>query len=329
MVGVRIIGVLLYVELGSSLNVYQFWILNQSSMVFCSSSSYSCNNLENIINIFNYIRQQDGWDLKMTYKLRIAENTCLIYQLKNILTEVNKNNFKIKIPLINELIIFRYTESLKVFRYILNSFVKKCYSYEFVDAINFIDCSKKLRTAVQNSNTVIQKLLYAVVFLSNINEYLNNNYKLKLVSIVRQIRAIYCMTYKEPKGYNNVYIANKVIGSVNGLITNTLEKKTLIELDEINNHFLHFNSNSVDATLVVKYSIDPKLKITKDTVDEHVAILGLYNAVTIQDEYELLGFDKLIDSDTKRQIEQQILNYNENIEEGEFIPDSEFGYDED
>ncbi|XP_050537519.1 uncharacterized protein LOC126903393 [Daktulosphaira vitifoliae] len=288
--------------------ILNFWILNQCSRVFCTSNSFSSQQLEYIFNVFNCIRQQDGWDLKMTYNLRIGKNTYLKYQLKNILTEMNKNNFKTKITMINEIIIFRYTESLKVFRHILNSFVNICYNYKYYDSTNFIDCSMKLRTAVQNSNTVFQKLLCAVIFLSNINEYLNNNYELKLVSIVNQMRPIYSLTIMELQDYNDAYIANKVIESVHGLISNTLDN-TLVELDKINEHFLHFHSNSASATLAVKYSIDPKLIIAKDTVEEHVAILDLYNDATIQEEYELLGFDKVIVSHTKRQIEEQILNY--------------------
>ncbi|XP_050537510.1 uncharacterized protein LOC126903369 [Daktulosphaira vitifoliae] len=321
------------------LNFYNFWILNQSSMVFCNLDSYSHNQLEYIINVFNYIRQQDGWDLKLTYKIRINEKTYQKYQLKHILTEVDKYNFKKKITMISELIIFRYTESLKIFRHLLSCFVEKCYTYRKYDAINFIDCSKKLRTAVINLNPMFRKLLYAVVFLSNINDYLYIHYKLKLVSIVKHIGLLYSLTNKKLPEYDDTYMANKMVGSIKKIICNALDNRIIVELDHINRYSLYFNSYSVDATLVVKYSIDPKLKITKDTVDELVEIFDLYTVVTIQDEYEGLGFDKLIVSDTKERIEQQILNYNKNIEEdiekdveedleeGEFIPDSEFRYD--
>ncbi|XP_050526728.1 uncharacterized protein LOC126897273 [Daktulosphaira vitifoliae] len=284
-------------------NFYSFWILNQSSMVSCTF------NLQEyfiyVIKVFNHIRRQDGWDLESSYFFRTGENSYKMFYLKEILTEaVDENNFVNKIPMINILINLRYTETVKVFKHLLCRFVQKCDGLH--NKMEFINCSKELRKTVNKSSDMFRKLLHAAVFLSNIIDELNKNYKLNLISINNQMALMYGLTKKNASEYNRIHIAKKVVANIRNLIYKSIDKKTIIELDKINIKSIYFTENSVQATLLTLYGITimPDTQQVTDTIEDLSSTLNLFYLTTIQNEFQGLGFEKLIDPNIIKNIER-------------------------
>ncbi|XP_050525181.1 uncharacterized protein LOC126896437 [Daktulosphaira vitifoliae] len=318
------------------LNFYSFWIINQICMVFCSSKLDSSLNIQYVFDVYNIIRQQEGWNSNKSYGFVDNENNYQYFAKEDILAKVEKKNFYIQIPIINKLIIFRYTESLIVFRHLLNIFVQKCYKYRNSNEKMFIYCSKELRKTVSKSNIMFLKLLYVTTLLDTINKSLYNNFQLNVISIVKQIGLLYALTLKNHLDYDDMETANKVVGNARKLVFSTLDNKTLVEIHQISKSTLHHYSNSVKAILLVQYGIDLKRYRNTNTIEEHKEALYLFYNLTVKEEYYDLGFDKLIVDDTKTSIQNKIIgrfkNYkrenevdNFEEEEDQLPPDSNDG----
>ncbi|XP_050527121.1 uncharacterized protein LOC126897504 [Daktulosphaira vitifoliae] len=302
------------------LNFYNFWILNQCLMVFCSSSSNSGIDDKYVINAFNTIRQQIGWDLDRSYGFCIGENSYQYYNMEEIMSEINSSNFLEKIPRINKLIILRYTEYLKIFGRLLNSFVQFCHHKQHSEE-DFIHCCNELRNIVTISNRMFLKFLYVAIFLDHINSYLNTNHNLNLKSIITHIGVFYSLALKKPFKIIRLRTAKNMVRILKNFITYTIDKK-ISELDQINKSAIYNTHNSAHASLEVQYSMSRLQEIITNTVERHKTILIKFYKETLQDGYYDLGFDKLIVDNTKQRILSQIMNhhthYNEEHENDNF-----------
>ncbi|XP_050527878.1 chymotrypsin-like protease CTRL-1 [Daktulosphaira vitifoliae] len=112
-------------------------------------------------------------------------------------------------------------------------------------------------------------------------------------------RLLYKMTIKNPVDINDEQKASKVVLSIKGLISRTIEGKILPELDKINHPFTYSSKNSVKAVLKNMYGIDLEKEIVANSVEKHINLLNLFYGLTVQDGYYNLGFDKVIVGKTK------------------------------
>ncbi|XP_050529330.1 uncharacterized protein LOC126898947 [Daktulosphaira vitifoliae] len=274
------------------LNFYNFWILNKSLMVFCSSSSSSNQNIDTkyIINAFNTICQQKGW-LDITYKYRVDDDTHRYINTSEIKSEINEDNFLQKIPIINDFIIVRYTAYLKLFKYLLNSFYELCCSYINIDEKNFIYCSRMLRHTVSTSAKMFLKFLYVAIFIHNINVHLYNQYELDYKIFVTQIKLLYDLTLKKRINITFITIAVNVVNCIGSLINDSLN--TIIEdLDTLNHYEACYYEKSVET--LIRKTIDMDRKIFSGYIDDHITTLDWFYKLAIKDGYYDLGFDQVI-----------------------------------
>ncbi|XP_050546445.1 uncharacterized protein LOC126908432 [Daktulosphaira vitifoliae] len=273
-------------------NFYSFWIINQGLMVY--SVPKSDLYLKYVIDVFNHIRIQDGWDLEEACKIKIGENSHKV-SFNEILTKaVDKSNFSEKIPLINNLINLKYTEILKVFNIILDRFIQKCYNYKKDERYEvFIKCSLSLQKTLENSKDMLSKFSRATEFLSNINEKLTVDYGLELNSIDKQFRIInqQSSTISINK-YDTVYVSLKNMETFQ-IFCNTIKNK-IIELDMINEKWCCFNNNSVLATLLTLYGVQYDKNPATDRVENIFNNLKTLYEITIQNDFYNLGFTQLI-----------------------------------
>ncbi|XP_050522141.1 uncharacterized protein LOC126894880 [Daktulosphaira vitifoliae] len=273
-------------------NFYSFWIINQGLMVY--SVPKSDLYLKYVIDVFNHIRIQDGWDLEEVCEIKIGENSHKV-SFNDILTKaVDKSNFSEKIPLINNLINLKYTEILKVFNIILDRFIQKCNNYKNDERYEvFINCSLSLQYALEYSKDMLSKLSCATEFLSNINEKLTVDYGLELNSIDKQFQIIIqqsstILIHK----YNAVYVALNDM-EIFQIFCNTIKNK-IIELDMINEKWCCFNNNSVLATLFTLYGVQYDKNPATDRVEKTFNNLKTLYKITIQNDFHNLGFTELI-----------------------------------
>ncbi|XP_050529320.1 putative uncharacterized transmembrane protein DDB_G0290641 isoform X2 [Daktulosphaira vitifoliae] len=178
--------------------------------------------------------------------------------------------------------------------------------YKDLDSEYFIKCIVKLKETIRKSTKMFIKFVYVVIFLYDVNDYLYKQYNLEFKSIVNHIEMLYGLTLKYYPNIQNKSNANRVLKNVVRFLQNTLEQKTLVELDQINDSAVYYTKNSVNATLVVEHGVDLNNVIVAVTIKKHTRLLNWFYKIAVKDGYYDLGFDKVIVGNTYRHIKLEI-----------------------
>ncbi|XP_050529332.1 uncharacterized protein LOC126898949 isoform X1 [Daktulosphaira vitifoliae] len=294
--------------------ILNFWILNQSLMVFCSSSLDPRDFVQFVIHDFNVILKQKTWSNTL-YGFKDNKGTCHYYDMREIFSEINFDNFLEKISIINELIILRYTENLKLFRHLLNSFIKLCYRDMIFNVPQFIRCSNMLQETVSASSKMFLKYLYAAVFINDTNVYILTYFKKHFKSFLNQIDLLYDLSLKEPLEIKDKTTAGAVANYIKNTFYHILDKK-IIELEQLNYSVIYVNTSSVEA--VIGRSIDLGKDILFKSAEEHASIFNWFYELAINDGYYKLGLNEVIVNETigfiQIAIKKHHPRYNENQE---------------
>ncbi|XP_050547137.1 uncharacterized protein LOC126908862 [Daktulosphaira vitifoliae] len=308
------------------LNFCNFWILNQCLMVFCSSSSKLDSDsiqlsldAETIINMFNTIRQQDGWK-ETLYGCRFDEDTFHFRNDQHFMLEINNDNHLKQLRLLLNIIILRYTENLKVFRYLMNSFIQLCFQYRKSRDPKFIYCSTKLQETVKISTKMFLKFYYVTNFLYNINNYLHDHGQLYHNStILDYMGTFYRGTLRKKLDIHNMFDANSVLIICRNFIYDRIDKKIPPEHSISNDLRIYSYDYSVQNH--IQRLVNMKKVLFSEDVDDHTKVLNWFYMLAVRDSYYNLGFNKVLVGDIKEHIHEYIAEntrYHENQEDDNF-----------
>ncbi|XP_050525804.1 uncharacterized protein LOC126896775 isoform X2 [Daktulosphaira vitifoliae] len=246
--------------------------------------------------MFNTIRQQEvGWT-NTIYGFRFDEETVRFRYTKDFMSEINNDNYREQIPLLINVIIHRYTENLKVFRYLLNSFVQLCYRYDEIKSQTLIYCSNKLRETVMISTKMLLKFLYVALFIHNANLLLDDHCLLNHNKFYEIMVLLYRALLKKPSIINDMFLAHRLLKSTRNYIKDTMDKK-IVELVNSNMSTIYIYDHSVQNH--IQRILNMKNVIFSKSIDDHTRALNWFYMLAVRDSYYNLGFDKVLVGDIK------------------------------
>ncbi|XP_050544392.1 uncharacterized protein LOC126907277 isoform X1 [Daktulosphaira vitifoliae] len=260
--------------------------------------------LEYVITVVEHIRIQEGWNSMKHLQLNHDEYKNVTIK-KVFAQKIDKMNITDMLSIVVGLLNYKYTQILKNYVEIVTLSIRECEKYSTDNLLKeFIDCTRRIEYAVKNSKIMFDNLYQVMTFMSYLDiKWLNANISgnpfVKVEEIYFAYNYINIMEISDQSFYIDQY-GNYIPENATSVLLNI---KTFVEHlyfmtenGEENNCILAELPVPINYNLFFKEeylnfkSLNPHLS----TFDFVIMMLDSFCNITIQNEYENLGFEKIL-----------------------------------